>query len=409
MMEFFILFSFSLLNPFMFFIFLFLFSFWSLNVFSWQGLFFILDSYNFVILIFMSIFIFGLIYLSEKNTNLLRLTQILIFICVMFFIPSNIISLYIFFELSMFPILIMLLGYGSQIEKINSSYYLLFYAAFCSFPFLFVYLNLDFSFLMVYFDCVLSWELTFILTLAFMMKFPVYFLHLWLPKAHVEAPTTASMLLAGLLLKLGTAGFLRILKSISLCHINMWLFIAFIGMILAAFSCIFQSDAKALAAYSSITHMSFLLFSLLFINLTGKTSSLIMMVAHGYTSTLMFYFIGEFYHISSSRMLYFLNSFMNSSILMSTFFALAFLSNSGVPPSLSFVAEFMTISSGSILLPLSFYLIFIYFFVAFYYSLYIIVMSFMGKSFINFNNWNVGISFPLIFMCFNLFWFNIFY
>lgn len=337
------------------------------------------------------------------------MTQILIFICVIFFIPRNIISLYIFFELSIFPILIILLGYGSQIEKINSSYYLLFYAAFCSFPFLFVYLNLDFSFLMVYFDCVLSWELTFILTLAFIIKFPVYFLHLWLPKAHVEAPTTARILLAGLLLKLGTAGFLRILKSISLCHINIWLFIAFIGIILAAFSCIFQRDAKALAAYSSITHIRFLLFSLLFINLTGKTRRLIIIVAHGYTSTLIFYFIGEFYHIRSSRILYFLNSFINSRILIRTFFALAFLSNRGVPPSLSFVAEFITIRRGRILLPLRFYLIFIYFFVAFYYSLYIIVISFIGKSFINFNNWNVGISFPLIFICFNLFWFNIFY
>uniref|UniRef100_A0AC35UIJ7 NADH-ubiquinone oxidoreductase chain 4 n=1 Tax=Rhabditophanes sp. KR3021 TaxID=114890 RepID=A0AC35UIJ7_9BILA len=271
-----------------------------------QGLFFILDSYNFVILIFIRIFIFGLIYLREKNTNLLRLTQILIFICVIFFIPRNIISLYIFFELSIFPILIILLGYGSQIEKINSSYYLLFYAAFCSFPFLFVYLNLDFSFLMVYFD--------------------------------------------------------------------------------SAFSCIFQRDAKALAAYSSITHIRFLLFSLLFINLTGKTRRLIIIVAHGYTSTLIFYFIGEFYHIRSSRILYFLNSFINSRILIRTFFALAFLSNRGVPPSLSFVAEFITIRRGRILLPLRFYLIFIYFFVAFYYSLYIIVISFIGKSFINFNN-----------------------
>lgn len=128
--------------------------------------------------------------------------------------------LYIFFELSMFPILVIILGYGSQIEKINSSYYLIFYAAFCSFPFLFVYFKSNFLLVFTYYNFVISWEIFFILRLRFIIKFPIYFLHLWLPKAHVEAPTTARILLAGLLLKLGTAGFLRILGSLNFVHNN---------------------------------------------------------------------------------------------------------------------------------------------------------------------------------------------
>ena len=100
----------------------------------------------------MSLFILGIILIREKTKNLVILTEILIFVCIIFFIPRNILILYIFFELSMFPILVIILGYGSQIEKINSSYYLIFYAAFCSFPFLFIYYKSDFNLVFTYFD-----------------------------------------------------------------------------------------------------------------------------------------------------------------------------------------------------------------------------------------------------------------
>ena len=116
--------------------------------------------------------------MSEKNNNLLLLSEILVLICIIFFIPSNFLILYIFFEISMFPILVIILGYGSQIEKINSSYYLIFYAAFCSFPFLFIYFNTRFSLIISYYNFYISWELFFILSLRFIIKFPIYFLHL---------------------------------------------------------------------------------------------------------------------------------------------------------------------------------------------------------------------------------------
>nr|BAV78657.1 NADH dehydrogenase subunit 4 [Steinernema glaseri] len=408
MMGFFMLILSFFTNSYYFFLFLLLVSIISMNSYCWGGCFFYFDSFTFVLLILMSLFILGVVIISEKNFNLIFLSEVLVFVCVLFFIPVNMIMLYIFFELSMFPILVMILGYGSQIEKINSSYYLIFYAAFCSFPFLFVYFKSNFSLMMVYFDFFLSWEMILILSLSFMMKFPIYFLHLWLPKAHVEAPTTASMLLAGLLLKLGTAGFLRILGSLNFVHLNFWFIIAFLGMILASFCCVFQSDSKSLAAYSSVTHMSFLLLSLVFIFLSGKTSSLMMMLAHGYTSTLMFYLIGEFYHSSNSRMIYYMNSFFNSSMIMAIVFSLIFLSNSGVPPSLSFVAEFITISGGLSFMNLSFFMMFIYFVISFYYSIYMITNCVMGKNFIFLNNWNIGFSVPLMLMAFNVFWVSMF-
>nr|UXK95597.1 NADH dehydrogenase subunit 4 [Macropostrongyloides woodi] len=409
MMEFLFLSLMMFFKPMMFFMFIIIFSFMLFKNISWGGLFFVVDSNVFVLLIFMMIFIYGMVLISEKNFNLLMLSAGLIMICLMFFISSNMLMLYMFFELSLFPILIMILGFGAQIEKINSGYYLLFYAAVCTFPFLFVYYKSMFMFTMNYFDFIMTWEMFFILSLSFMMKFPVYFLHLWLPKAHVEAPTTASMLLAGLLLKLGTAGYLRILGSMSFVYNNFWIIISLLGMILASFSCVFQSDAKSLAAYSSITHMSFLLLSLVFIMMSSKISGLIMMLAHGYTSTLMFYMIGEFYHISSTRMVYFMNSFFNSSMFFGILFSLVFLSNSGVPPSLSFLSEFMIITNSMLISKMFFFMIFIYFMISFYYSLFLIVVSLMGKSTINVSSFNVGVSMSTVLMMFNIFWLSLFF
>ena len=396
-------------KPFYFFIFLIIFRLLILNNFSWIGLFLVLDSFNFILLIFISLFILGIILMREKINNLVLLSEILIIICILFFIPSNIIILYIFFEMSIFPILVIILGFGSQIEKINSSYYLLFYAAFCSFPFLFIYFNTNFLLVFRYYDVLLSWEVFFILSLRFIIKFPIYFLHLWLPKAHVEAPTTASILLAGLLLKLGTAGFFRILGRINFIHNNIWIIIAFLGIILGSFCCVFQRDSKSLAAYSSVTHIRFLLLSLIFISIRRKVRRLIIMLAHGYTSTLIFYLIGEYYHTSTRRIIYFINSFFRSRIILGILFSLVFLSNRGVPPSLSFLSEFLIIRNSIIFSKEIFTIIFIYFLVSFYYSLFLITNSLIGKIFINFNNWNVGFSSPLTFIIYNIFWLSLFY
>nr|YP_011035813.1 NADH dehydrogenase subunit 4 [Halicephalobus mephisto]WRI60244.1 NADH dehydrogenase subunit 4 [Halicephalobus mephisto] len=392
-----------------FFFFLLFWLFYSYLNYSWCGFFFVFDSYTFILLSTMSIFILGLVFFSELNTNIIFLSQILVLISVFFFFSFNLIFLYIFFEISMFPIMIMIIGYGSQIEKINSSYYLMFYASFCSFPFLFVYFNFFNSFNLVYFDAMFSWEIVFFLTLGFMMKFPVYFLHLWLPKAHVEAPTSASMLLAGLLLKLGTSGFLRIMKSLSFIHLNFWFIIAFLGMLLGSLACIFQSDSKSLAAYSSITHMGFLLLCLLLISMEGKISSLIIMLSHGFTSTLMFYFIGELYHVSGSRMIYYMNSVFNVGLIVGIMMTLVFLSNAGVPPSLSFFAEFIAISFSLNFFNFIIIFLFLYFFLAFYYSIYFITNFLMGKFYMNVSYWGSLYSFFMIFMMFNVFWISIFF
>lgn len=379
------------------------------NDISWTGNFLVVESYINTLLIIIRIFILGIVLIREKNNNLLILSSLLVLVRILFFIPRSIIMLYVFFELSIFPIIVIILGYGFQVEKINSVYYIIFYTAFFVFPFLFIYFKSSFFFVLANFDFLISWEIFFVLSLGFIIKFPVYFLHLWLPKAHVEAPTTARILLAGLLLKLGTAGFLRILGSIKYIHNNFWLLIAFLGIILGAFCCVFQRDSKSLAAYSSVTHIRFLLLSLVYIRSSGITAGLMLILAHGYTSTLIFYLIGEFYHIVSRRIVYFINSFFSSSIIIGIVFVLVFLSNCGIPPALSFLSEFIIIVNRIVVIKFIFFIVFLYFLVSFYYSLFLITNSLIGKSVINFNMWNLGIIVPIILIMFNVFWITLLY
>jgi len=354
-------------------------------------------------LMFMTVFILGVVFLREVNNILVILSEVLVFVCLLFFFPINMLMLYIFFELSIFPILIMILGYGSQIEKIRSAYYLIFYAVLCSTPFLYIYFCRNFYFMISYYNFFLSWEMIFILSLCFMVKFPVYFLHLWLPKAHVEAPTTARILLAGLLLKLGTAGFLRMGEMIKFSFMNFWFILSLIGMILGAFMCLFQRDVKAVAAYSSITHISFVLFALVILVKSSKIGGCLMILSHGYTSTLIFYLVGEFFHKRGSRIMSYLRSFILSGLVISFFIIIVFLSNGGLPPSLSFVSEFSVITrlfgvSSSLVI-----ILFLYFFVAFYYSIFILTRALMGGGRKNLGFWVMCFIFPGLVLMFNFF------
>ena len=126
----------------------------------------------------------------------------------------------------------------------------------------------------------------------------------------MEAPTTASMLLAGLLLMLGNAGFLRMRDVIKFTYRNFSFTFSLVGIIVRALMYLFQRDAKAVAAYSSITHMRFVLVPLVIMFKSSKIGVCMIMLSSGYTSTLIFYLVGEFFHKRGSRLMNYLRSFM---------------------------------------------------------------------------------------------------
>lgn len=333
---------------------------------------------------------------------ILILSLSLSLISIFFFFSYNFFFLYIFFELSLVPILIIIIGFGMQIEKISSSFYLIFYAILTTFPFLFIYFKIEEFPLLTYLDFIFSDLYLFFFCLGFLMKFPIFFLHYWLPKAHVESPTVGSILLAGLLLKLGTLGFSRMLKSLSYLNLFNLLFISIVGMIFCSLICIFQRDSKALVAYSSIVHMSFLLLGLIFFSTFSKNSRLLIILVHGYISVIIFFLVGEYFHNNYTRLIYYFNRLFISNLFICFLLSFFFLLNRGFPINLSFFSEIFGIFSFIHIFVYLFFFIFVYFFFSFYYCLFFLLFSFLGKNFIIIKDILIIFILPYLLMCFNL-------
>lgn len=196
----------------------------------------------------------------------------------------------------------------------------------------------------------------------------------------MEAPTRARILLAGLLLKFGTGGYLRISGFLGRGSLFFLIAVSFIGMIVGGFCCMLQSDLKALAAFSSINHMSFLLLVFLITSVLGGVGSLLIMVSHGFISTLMFFFIGDFYHKRLTRNFFFFGGYFYLDFALLSCFLLVFLFNRGVPLSISFFGEFFGISVILFFCFYAFFFVFLYFFNSFYYSMYLLVAGFLSKT-----------------------------
>nr|YP_011004206.1 NADH dehydrogenase subunit 4 [Metathelazia capsulata]WPS93541.1 NADH dehydrogenase subunit 4 [Metathelazia capsulata] len=369
--------------------------------FFWSGLFFFFDSFNYFIISFMSVLIMGFIMVSENNKALIFYSNLVVFFSFCFFFSGSIFFLYVFYELTMVPIIFSLLGYGMQVEKTSASYYLVFYTLFFSFPFLFVFSQVNYFFNFVYYDFFISFELTFFLVFCFLVKFPIYFVHVWLPKAHVEAPTSVSMILAGVMLKLGGVGVFRINSLINFFNLEIWIFLSFISMVFCSFICSMQSDMKSLAAYSSICHMGFVFLSEVSMLYYGKSMSLLMMLSHGYVSVMMFYLIGEFFHVSGNRLIYYMRGCFNVNVIFSLFFCLVFMFNFSFPFTISFFSEYFLLNYFSGLFIFSLFFLLLYYLVSFYYSIFMIVYFLTGKIFFSFFDGHFYFVIVLIFLSYN--------
>jgi NADH:ubiquinone oxidoreductase subunit 4 (subunit M) len=294
----------------------------------------------------------------------------------LFFSTIRFFFFYFFFELSIVPIILIVLGYGYQVEKIGSVYYLIFYSFFTFFPFLFIYFLYDFFIILVYFDFYVSFEFFFILIFGFLIKFPIYFLHFWLPKVHVESPTSGRILLAGLVLKLGVVGLSRSLFCISFYCSYFFFFISILGIVLCSLFCIFQCDIKSIIAYSSVVHISFLLFRFSCFLLFCKSSGFLISLIHGYVSTILFFLVGEFYGIGFRRIIYYFVGFFCWNIFFCLFFSFFLFLNCGFPFSLSFFSEFFGIALFFLFYNYFILFFLIYFLLSFYYSIYIMISRF---------------------------------
>jgi len=181
---------------------------------------------------------------------------------------------------------------------------------------------------------------------SFAVKMPMWPVHTWLPDAHVEAPTAGSVILAGILLKLGGYGFLRFSiplfpeASLSLAPIVFWMsIIAIIYTSLVAYR---QSDMKKLIAYSSVAHMGFVTMGIFTFNLQGIQGGIFQMLSHGVISGALFFCVGVIYDRMHTREISFYGGLVSKMPVYAAFFLLFTMANVGLPGTSGFVGEILT-------------------------------------------------------------------
>ncbi|WP_136806890.1 NADH-quinone oxidoreductase subunit M [Desulfosediminicola flagellatus] len=315
-----------------------------------------------VLLLLMTTFIMPFCVLASWNYIKTRVQSFMICLLIMesamigVFVALDFVLFYILWEAMLIP-MYLLIGIWGGPRKIYASIKFFLYTLAGSVMLLvgiiWLYITNDYSFFipdMMWqnYDVTAQIYLFLAFFLAFAIKVPMFPFHTWLPAAHVEAPTAGSVILASILLKMGTYGFLRFALPITpdatliLMPFVLWLSIA--GIIYGGFTALAQSDMKKLIAYSSVGHMGFVTLGIFVLNRQGIEGAILQMINHGITTGALFLCVGMIYERTHSRELRSATGVGQYMPVFVTFLGFFALSSFGFPGTNSFVGEFLILA-----------------------------------------------------------------
>lgn len=300
--------------------------------------------------VFMACFRF--LGVKQKINQFLTVLGALLVILIFFFNSAKTVEFYVLFEISLVPIMMIILGWGYQSERERASLSLLFYTLTASIPLLVIVLLVLGTAQVNTFSQAIRAEkardslffhsvITIIIRMAFLVKFPMYLFHLWLPKAHVEAPVVGSIILAAILLKIGGLGVVRLVtcqKRLRFSSILM-LRVVVVGVGLIRILCAQLVDVKIIIAYSSVAHIGLVIYALLWGRTVGEERGLLLILAHGLSSSYMFFIANLFYLAFFSRSIVLIKGALQFGPLLAFFWFFCMISSMAGPPRVNLLAE----------------------------------------------------------------------
>ena len=283
---------------------------------------------------------------------------ILDFFLIATFCVLDLLLFYVFFESVLIPMFLIVGVWGSRERKILAAYYFFIYTLLGSVIMLLSILYIFDQVGTTHYETLLTFSfsekeqkfLWFAFFLAFAGKVPMVPVHLWLPEAHVEAPTAGSVILAGVLLKLGTYGFIRfslpLFPKACFFFTPMIYMVAVIGIIYTSFTAIRQTDFKRIIAYTSIAHMNLVILGIFSFDTVGLEGAIVQSLSHGFVASALFLVIGVVYDRYRTRIVQYyggLATVMPIYVIIFLFFTLA---NISFPGTSSFVGEFLILAGS---------------------------------------------------------------